>query len=64
MRAVGLSPNDLTDAIASDGGWISRDDRGNIVVVGFVNGQRVTVVLASNAIDFVITVYGERGRQR
>ena len=47
MRAVGLSPNDLTDAIASDGGWISRDDRGNIVVV-----------------DFVITVYGERGRQR
>jgi hypothetical protein len=64
MRALGLSANDLTDAIVSDDGWISRDDRGNIMVVGFVNGQRVTLVLAASSIDFVITVYGERGRRR
>lgn len=64
MRARGWSANDIAQVIASGDGWISRDDRGNIMVVGCVSGQRATVVLANDALDFVITIYGERGRQR
>ena len=64
MRARGWSANDIAQVIASEDGWISRDDRGNIMVVGLVSGQRATVVLANDALDFVITIYGERGRQR
>jgi hypothetical protein len=64
MRARGWSANDIAQVIASEDGWISRDDRGNIMVVGCVSGQRATVVLANDALDFVITIYGERGRQR
>ena len=64
MRARGWSANDIAQVIASEDGWISRDDRGNIMVVGLVSGQRATVVLANDALDFVITIYGGRGRQR
>jgi len=64
MRAQGWSANDIAQVIASEDGWISRDDRGNIMVVGVVSGQRATVVLANDALDFVITMYGESGRRR
>jgi hypothetical protein len=64
MRARGWSPNETLQVIASEDGWISRDDRGNIMVVGLVSGQRATVVLANDALDFVITIYGETGRRR
>ena len=64
MRARGWSVNDIGEVIASEDGWISRDDHGNIMVVGCVSGQRATVVLANDGLDFVITIYGERGRQR
>ena len=64
MRARGWSPNETLQVIASEDGWISRDDRGNIMVGGLVSGQRATVVLANDALDFVITIYGETGRQR
>jgi hypothetical protein len=64
MRARGWSANDIAQVIASEDGWISRDDHGNIMVVGCVSGHRATVVLANDALDFVITIYGERGRQR
>jgi hypothetical protein len=64
MRARDWSARDVAQVIASEDGWISRDDRGNIMVVAFVDGQRLTVVLARDAIDFVITIYGERGRRR
>lgn len=53
MRARDWSARDVAQVIASEDGWISRDDRGNIMVV-----------LARDAIDFVITIYGERGRRR
>ena len=64
MRARGWSANETRQVIASEDGWISRDDHGNIMVVGCVSGHRATVVLANDALDFVITIYGERGRQR
>ena len=64
MRARGWSANDIVQVIASEDGWISRDDRGNIMVVGLVSGQRATVVLANAALNFVITIYGETGRRR
>lgn len=64
MRARGWSPNETLQVIASEDGWISRDDRGNIMVVGLVSGQRATVVLANDALDFVITIYGETGWRR
>jgi len=63
MRARGWSARQIAEVIASDDGWISRDDRGNIMVVGFPGGQRVTIVLARDAIEFVITIYGERGQR-
>ena len=64
MRARGWSANHIAQVIASEDGWISRDDRGNIMVVGYVLGQRATVVLANDALDFLITIYGESGRRR
>ncbi len=64
MRVRGWSANDIAQVGASEDGWISRDDHGNIMVVGFMSGHRATVVLANDAPDFVITIYGERGRQR
>ena len=64
MRARGWWANETRQVIASEDGWISRDDRGNIMVVGCVSGHRATVVLANDGLDFVITIYGGRGRQR
>ena len=64
MRQYGFTNQELMDAIADESGWISIDPDGNIVAVGFVGSRRVTVVLASDELDLVITIYGGRRRRR
>ena len=56
LRGRGWPASAIAQVIASEDGWISRDDRGNIMVVGCVSGQRATVVLANDALNFVITI--------
>jgi Domain of unknown function (DUF4258) len=64
MRLYGISPLDVMDAITDDAGWISLDEDGNIVVIGNARGQRLTVVVARDELDLVITIYGGRRRRR
>ena len=64
MRLYGFTTRELMDAIADASGWISIDPDGNIAVVGFVGSRRVTVVLASDELDLVITIYGGRRGRR
>jgi hypothetical protein len=64
MRLYGVQPDDVVDAIADDAGWISLDQRGNIVATGSTGGRLLTVVLARDELDLVITVYGARRRRR
>ena len=64
MRSRRLSRSDVEAIIASEAGWISRDRRGNIVATGFVRDELMTVVIALDEPDLVVTVFGERGRRR
>jgi len=63
MRFFRLSMNDIATLVRGEAGWISRDERGNIEVMGLIRGRRVTVVLAGDEPDLVITIIGERGRR-
>ncbi|MFM8827897.1 MAG: DUF4258 domain-containing protein [Actinomycetota bacterium] len=64
MRSRRLTRGDIGAIIASESGWISRDRRGNIVATGIVANELITVVIACDEPDLVITVFGERGRKR
>lgn len=64
VRLHGLTTREAVEAITDDSGWISMDPNGNIVPAGFVEGRRVTVVLAADELDLVITIHGGRRRRR
>ena len=64
MRLYGFTKGDVMHAITDDSGWISLDEDGNIVVAGAVDGRRLTVVVAADELDLVITIYGGRRRRR
>ncbi len=64
MRSRRLTRSDVGAIVASEAGWISRDRRGNIVATGFVADELITVVMALDKPDLVITIFGERGRRR
>lgn len=63
-RPYGWSPAEVRELVIADGGWISRDDTGNIVVTGWIDGEHATAVLAIDDPGLIITVYGERRRRR
>ena len=64
MRAKRWSQQQVVDLLSSDDGWISITSRGKIKAVGVIDGERAVVVLATDALDLVVTDHGERGRMR
>lgn len=64
MRMRGWSPDQVATLLTTEDGWISMTRPGKIKAVRMLGGERVTIVLATDEIDFVVTVHGERGSGR
>lgn len=64
MRMRRWSAHQVASLLASEDGWISAMRRGKIKRVCMLDGEQVTIVLAADTPDFVVTIHGERGPRR
>ena len=59
MRLYRVAPSDV-DAILANPAETGQDDRGNSVVIGYLDSRRIRVIIAADDPDLVITVHERR----
>lgn len=59
MRLYRVGATDV-DAILANPVETGQDDRGNLVLVGYIAERRIRIVIAADDPDFVITVHERR----